>query len=226
MLNDFNLRAKVGKPRVSYRETIKSRARQWGECIHQTAGHGLFAKIQIEVEPHKGDQSVMIVNRLKHGVVPPAFVTAIESSLHDEARSGGTLGYPLIDVKITILDAVTHETDSTEPAFRAAACDAMRKALRSAGMILLEPIMRLEVAVPDEYFGAVSADLNSRRAEISSTSARGKLRVIEARVPLERMFGYASSVRSVSQGRASYTLEPCAYAPAPEQKARELFGEY
>jgi elongation factor G len=226
MLNDFSVKAKVGKPRVSYRETVRSRATAWGECIHQTASHGLFAKLYIEVEPHKGDQSVTVVNRLKHGVVPAPFVPAIESALHDEARSGGTLGYPLIDVKITVLDAVTHDTDSTEPAFRAAASDAVRKALRSAGMILLEPIMRLEVSVPDEYFGAVSSDLNARRADISNTSARGRLRVIEAQVPLERMFGYASAVRSVSQGRASYTLEPCAYAPAPDEKARELLGEY
>lgn len=226
MLNDFNVKAKVGKPRVSYRETIKERALAWGECIHQTAGHGLFAKVEISVEPHKGEQSVVIINRLKPGVVPAPLVPVVESALHDESRSGGTLGYPLIDVKITILDAVTHETDSTEPAFRAAAADAMRKALRSAGMVILEPIMRLEVSVPDEYFGDVIGDLNSRRAEISDTHSRGKLRVIEARVPLERMFGYASAVRSVSQGRASYTLEPCAYAAAPEQKVRELLGDY
>jgi elongation factor G len=225
MLNDFHVKAKVGKPRVSYRETVKGRSRAWGEFIHQAAGHGLFAKVELEIEPYKGEQSVVIVNRLKPGVVPPVFMQAIESALHDEARSGGILGYPLIDVQITVLDAVLHETDSTEPAFRAASSDALRKVLRSAGMVLLEPIMRLEVSVPDEYFGDVIADLNARRAEIADTHARGKLRVIEARVPLERMFGYASAVRSVSQGRASYTLEPCAYAPAPEEKVRELLGE-
>jgi elongation factor G len=225
MLNDFNLKAKVGKPRVSYRETVKGPSEAWGEFIHQAAGHGLFAKVQVRIEPHRGDQSIEIDNRLKPGAVPPLFVNAIESALHDEARSGGLIGYPLIDVKITVLDGVAHETDSTEPAFRAAAADALRKALRSAGMVLLEPIMRLEVSVPDEYFGDVIADLNARRAEIADTHARGKLRVIEARVPLDRMFGYASAVRSVSQGRASYTLEPLAYAPAPEEKARELLGE-
>jgi elongation factor G len=226
MLNDFNVKAKVGKPRVSYRETVKNRAQAWGECIHQTTGHGLFAKVQVEVEPHRGEQSVVIVNRMKPGVVPPALVPAIESALHDESRSGGSLGYPLIDVRLTVHDAVTHETDSTEPAFRAAVSDAVRKAMQSAGMVLLEPIMRLEVSTPEEYFGDVIGDLNARRAEISDTHSRGKLRVIEARVPLERMFGYASAVRSLSQGRASYTLEPCAYAPAPEEKARELFGDF
>ena len=225
MLNDFNLKAKVSKPRVSYRETIRGPARAWGECIHQTASHGLFAKVEVQIEPFKGEQSVTIGSSLKHGVIPPQFVPVIESALHDEARSGGAIGYPLIDVKITALDGASHETDSNEAAFRAAAADALRKAIREAGMLLLEPIMRLEVVVPDEYFGDVIADLNSRRAEIADTHARGKLRVIEARVPLERMFGYASSVRSVSQGRASYTMEPFAYAPAPEEKLRELLGE-
>jgi len=225
MLNDFGLKVKVGKPRVSYRETIKRRATAWGECIHQTGGHGLFAKLKVEVEPHHADQSVTVLSRVKPGVIPHEFVQVIESALLDEARSGGTLGYPLIDVRITFLDGVTHDTDSTEPAFRAAASDALRKAIQAAGVVLLEPIMRAEVSVPDEYFGDVIADLNSRRAEITSTQARGKLRVIEARVPLERMFGYASSVRSVSQGRASYTLEPLAYAPAPEERLREFLGE-
>jgi len=226
MLDEFNLKAKVGKPRVSYRETIKGRGYAWGECIHQSATHGLFAKVEVEVEPHKGEQSITIDNRLKHGVVPPQLVPAIESALHDEARSGGVLGYPMIDVKITVRDAVAHDTDSTDPAFRAAAADALRKAIHAAGMVLLEPIMRLEVTVPDEYFGDVIGDLNARRAEITATHVRGKLHVIEARVSLERMFGYASAVRSVSQGRASYTLEPFAYAPAPEEKMRELLGEY
>jgi len=150
----------------------------------------------------------------------------IESALYDEARSGGTLGYPLIDVKITVLDGVTHDTDSNEPAFSAAATDALRKAIHEAGMVLLEPIMKLEVVVPDDYFGDVIADLNARRAEITATHPRGRLRVLEAHVPLERMFGYASSVRSLSQGRASYTLEPFAYAPAPEERVRELLGDF
>ena len=225
MLNDFNLKAKVSKPRVSYRETVKGRARAWGECIHQTGGHGLFAKVEVEIEPHKDEQSVTVESRIKPGVIPAEFIPVIESALHDEARSGGTLGYPMIDVKITLLSGVSHETDSSDPAFRAAAADAFRKAIHEAGMLLLEPIMRLEVVVPDEYFGDVIADLNSRRAEIADTHARGKLRVIEARVPLDRMFGYASSVRSLSQGRASYTLEPHAYAPAPDEKRRELLGE-
>ena len=172
------------------------------------------------------EQSITTASKLKPGVVSPQFVPVIESALYDEAHSGGTLGYPLIDVKITVLDGVTHDTDSNEPAFRAAATDALRKAIHEAGMVLLEPIMRLEVVVPDDYFGDVIADLNARRAEIAATHSRGKLRVIEARVPLERMFGYASSVRSLSQGRASYTLEPFAYAPAPEERVRELLGEF
>jgi elongation factor G len=225
MLNDFNLKAKVGKPRVSYRETIKHAAHAWGECIHQTAGQGLFARVNVHVEPHKAEQSVTIDMRLKPGAIPAQFLPVIESALHDEARSGGTLGFPLIDVKIVVTDAEYREVESIEPAYRAAAADALRKAIHAAGIVLLEPIMRLEVVVPEEYLGDVIADLNSRRSEITNTHVRGRLRVIEARAPLERMFGYASSVRSVSQGRASYTLEPSTYAPAPDEKLRELIGE-
>jgi elongation factor G len=225
MLNDFNLKAKVGKPRVSYRETIKHAAHAWGECIHQTAGQGLFARVNVHVEPHKGEQSVAIDTRLKPGVIPAQFLPVIESALHDEARSGGTLGYPLIDVKIVVTDAEYREVESIEPAYRAAAADALRKAIHAAGVVLLEPIMRLEVVVPEEYLGDVIADLNSRRCEITNTHVRGRFRVIEARAPLERMFGYASAVRSVSQGRASYTLEPSTYAPAPDEKLRELLGD-
>jgi elongation factor G len=225
MLDDFHLKAKVGKPRVSYRETVAACARAWGEFIHQTAGHGLFARVAVQIEPHQGEHSITVENRLKTSAIPPHFVPLIESALEEEARSGGMLGYPLIDVKITLVDAEYREAESTEPAFRAAASDALRRVTQQAGMLLLEPVMRLEVTVPDEYFGLVSADLNSRRAEITDTLSRGKLRVIEARVPLERMFGYASTVRSLSQGRASYTLEPLTYAPAPEEKRRELLGE-
>jgi elongation factor G len=224
MQDDFGLKVKVGKPRVSYRETVRSRARAWGECIHQSGGKGQFARVEVEIEPHPGEPAVQVENELKPGCIPAAFVPVIEAALRDEARSGGPLGYPLINVRVTLCNAQWHEVDSSEPAFRAAASDALRKAVEAAGMVLLEPIMKLEVVVPDEYFGDVIGDLNARRAEIFNTSNRGKLRVIDARVPLDRIFGYASAVRSVSQGRASYTLEPLSYAPAPEEKMRELLG--
>ncbi len=226
MLNDFRLKAKVGKPRVTYRETVRRAARAWGEFIHQAGAQSLYARVEIEVEPYKGEQSVTIQNRLKTSKVPAPLVPVIESALRDEARSGGTLGYPLIDVQATVLDADYREGESTEPAFRAAAADALAKAIHAAGVVLLEPIMRLEVVVPEEYLGEVLGDLNARRAEITNTFQRGKLRVVEARVALDRMFGYASAVRSVSQGRASYSLEPLAYAPAPDEKVRELLGSY
>lgn len=224
MQDEFGLKVKVGKPRVSYRETVAGSACVWGECIHQSAGKPQFARVQVLVEPMTGEVPLEILNRMKPGRIPDEFVSAIESALHDEARGGGKLGFPIINVRMAIVDAEWREQESNEPSFRAATADALRRAIDAAGVVLLEPIMKLEVVVPDEYFGDVIGDLNSRRSEIFNTYNRGKLRVIDARVSLERIFGYATAVRSISQGRASYSLEPLTYAPAPEEKYREMLG--
>ncbi len=156
------------------------------------------------------------VNKLKGGVIPSEFIPAIEAGLREEAKSGGRTGYPLVDLKVTLTDGAYHDVDSSDLAFRFAASDALRKAVEEAGPVLLEPIMRIEVVTPEDYLGNVTGDLSSRRALIDRTSTRGKLMVIDARAPLEKMFGYSTAVRSLSQGRASYTMEPLEYAPAPE----------
>jgi elongation factor G len=141
----------------------------------------------------------------------------VEHGVRNEARSGGRTGYPLTDIKCTLVDGDWHEVDSSDIAFEAAGADAVRTALKQASVVVLEPIMRLEVTTPETWFGDVLADLNSRRAEITASHMRGKLRVIDARVPLANMFGYATRVRSLTQGRATYTMEPLEYAPAPEE---------
>ena len=223
---DFKLNVHVGRPRVSYRETIKRAVKRVeGSCIRQTGGSGLYAKISIDLEPEtqpKGAPVLHVVNKLKGGVIPAEFLPAIEAGLREEAKSGGRTGYPLVDMKVTLVDGATHDVDSNELAFRFAAGDALRKAVQEAGSVLLEPIMRIEIVTPEDYLGNITADLSSRRALIDHTSNRGKLMVIDARAPLEKMFGYSTAVRSLSQGRAGYTMEPLEYAAAPDSMLESL----
>jgi elongation factor G len=225
---DFRLKVHVGRPRVSYRETIKRAVKKVeGSCIRQTGGSGLYAKVTIDIEPEtqaKGAPVLHFVNKLKGGVIPAEFLPAIEAGLREEAKSGGRTGYPLVDLKVSLIDGATHDVDSNDLAFRFAASDALRKAVQEAGAVLLEPIMRLEIVTPEEYLGGITADLSSRRALIDHTSTRGKLMVIDARAPLEKMFGYSTAVRSLSQGRAGYTMEPHEYAAAPDSLLEAIAG--
>ncbi len=228
MTRDFKLKVHVGRPRVSYRETIKHAVKKVeGTCIRQTGGSGLYGKVTIDLEPEaqpKGAPVLHFVNKLKGGVIPSEYIPAIEAGLREEAKSGGRTGYPLVDLKVTLIDGAYHDVDSNDLAYRFAASDALRKAVERAGPVLLEPIMKLEVVTPEDYLGNITADLSSRRALIDRTSTRGKLMVIDARAPLEKMFGYSTAVRSLSQGRASYSMEPLEYAAAPESMLEALTG--
>ncbi len=224
MQDEFGLKVRTGKPRVSYRETIEHPVEVTGVCNQLVAGAAQHAEVRVRVEPQPGTSKVVVCSELKPGRVPPQIESEVLTALEEEARGGGELGYPLTDVRITLLDARAVTEGTTSVAFRIAAANALRQALREGGMVLLEPIMRLEVMVPEEYLGDVLGDLNARRAEILSTNSRGSLRVIEARVPLERVFGYATAVRSLTQGRASYTLEPDSFAPVPPERAKQMLG--
>jgi elongation factor G len=222
MERDFRLRVRVSKPRVSYRETIRDSATVVGECVKHAGTTGLFAKLTVALENHEGGTTPCVVNKVKPDKLPPLFVAAAEQGILGALQSG-ELGYPVMNVRATLLDAEVDLQLSNETAFQAAGADAVRKAMRD-NIVLLEPIMKLEVTVPEEYLGPVTADLNARRAEIDQLLTRGKLRVIEARVPLRRMFDYADQVRSLSQGRASSTMEPHAYAPAPDELLNSLLN--
>ncbi len=228
MVRDHKLAVHVGKPRVSYRETIRKAVKKiQGTCIRQTGGSGMFAKVTIDLEPEtqpKGAPVVRFVNALKGGVVPNEFLPAIEAGIREAAKSGGRTGFPLVDLKATLVDGQAHDVDSNELAFRFAASEALERAVEAAGSVLLEPIMKLEVVTPEDYLGNVTADLASRRALIDHTYQRGKLWVIDARSPLETMFGYSTAVRSQSQGRASYSMEPFEYAAAPDSLLEKLIG--
>jgi elongation factor G len=226
MERDFRLKFRVGKPRVSYRETLKSAVEVEGECVKQAGTAGLFAKITVAFEPfqpEKNEHAIVVASRLKPDTLSPTLVTAAEQGIRGALQSG-ELGYPVINVKATITGGQLDQQFSTEVAFRAAGADAVNKSLRD-NMILLEPVMLLEVTVPEEYVGPVTADLNARRAEIEQLFTRGKLRVIEAHVPLAKMFDYSDKIRSLTQGRAGWTMEPHAYAPVPEDVLKSFLGE-
>jgi elongation factor G len=222
MERDFRLKVRVGKPRVSYRETLARLVRVEGECVRQAGTAGLFAKVLVELEPFAGSQSVTVLERVPEGTLLPAYVAAAEQGIRGALQSG-ELGYPVINVRAIITGGQMDQELSNEVAFEAAGADAVNKALRD-NVELLEPVMHLEVTVPEEHLGAVTADLNARRAEITEVLARGRLRTIHALVPLARTFDYSEKVRSLSQGRATWTMEPHAYRPAPPEVRRSMFA--
>jgi len=215
LLRDFKLNVRVHKPRVSYRETIEKAVEVWGECHRNLGGQMLSAKVRIRMEPFDKGVKPVIVTIGPNVGLPEEFLTPVVEVLSERGDGGGSLGFPLMHVKITILGGEVHETGSNELAFRYAAGDAFEKALREAGIVLLEPIMRLEVTVPEEHLGDIMGDLQQRRAIIVRTHVRGRNTVIEAHAPLASLFGYSSAMRGLSQGRATCTMEPHSYGPAP-----------
>jgi elongation factor G len=224
---DCSVPVRVGKPRVAYRETITLAAEAEGRLIRQTGGRGQYAVVRLRVAPFTpapGEEHFRVENRIRSGAIRPVFGAAAEQGVRDAGRSGILGAYPLINVQVTLLDAEEHPEDSSEVAFEGAAAIAFQKAVEQAGPVLLEPIMRVEVVTPDEYYGAINGDLMARRAAITATSMRGPSHVVTAEVPLSTMFGYATQVRSLSQGRASYSMEPCRYERMPDNLARQVLG--
>lgn len=224
MQRDFGLKMKVHKPRVTYRETIKKAIERENTFERQAGAAPLFATIKLRVEPHTGEQPIVIENKLKPGTLPAELVPILMQALSDESKAGGLLGFPLMNVKISVLDAGYREKETNEIAIRAVATMALRDCLETAGVVLLEPIMKIEVVTPNDFLGNVTADLNSRRASIMNTGMRGNLIVIEAEAALSQMFGYSTQVRSLSQGRASYSMEPFSFAEAPKEVVAAMFG--
>jgi elongation factor G len=221
---DFGLKVRVHKPRVSYRETVRKAVEVEEVFKRQSAGTVQFASVRIRMEPFQGEESITLANQLKPGVLPRELVDVLEKSVLDSARGGGIVGYPLMKVKLTILDVGYKEVETTEAALQWAAAEAVRKALTTAGVVLLEPIMRLEVVTPEEFLGNIQADLNARRAVIVSAEQRAGTYVVTSEVSLSQMFGYSTQVRSLSQGRASYSMEPLKYDEAPAEVLREMMG--
>jgi len=220
MERDFRLKVRVGKPRVSYRETLKNSVVVEGECDRTFGTTNLFARVKVEFYNRKGEQPVTVTSKIKPGDVNPLFVAAAERGLKSSLQSG-ELGFPVLNVQAVLIGVTADPERSTEVAFEVAANDACLKALKN-NVVLLEPIMRLDVTVPDEFLGNVISDLSSRRASIERTESNGRYSEVEAFVPLAKMFDYADKVRSITQGRAGSTLEPHEYAPAPDEVLRAM----
>jgi elongation factor G len=220
LLRDYRLNVRVHKPRVSYRETIEKMVEVTGRCHRTMAGQSLFAELAIRMEPFPQAARAVTVLAACGDQLPGPFLTAATQVLTDQGEGGGMLGFPLMRVKITVLGGRVHEIESSELAFRLAAADAFNRGLREAGIVLLEPIMRLEITTPEEYLGDFVSDLQKRRAEITRTQNRGRNTVIEARAPLAELFGYSNAMRGLSQGRATCTMEPSTYGPAPPEVLR------
>jgi elongation factor G len=220
---DFKLNVKVHNPRVSYRETVASAAEAIGDCHRLMGGVQHTAKVRVRVEPFKATGPlaaaagpVVVSIDPQHGL-PDEYLNVVLEELETAAQGGGTLGFPLMHVKATVLGGEVHETESSEIAFRTAAALAFDQGLRAAGPVLLEPIMTLEISTPDEHVGDLVSDLQQRRGIILRTDSRGSDQVLHAEAPLAELFGYSSAMRSLSQGRASCSMEPAAYAPAPDE---------
>jgi elongation factor G len=217
--DDYHLKIRVGRPLVSYRETIREALEVEGECVKQAGTSGLFAKLKVLFEPIKADQANTIVIKVHPEKLLPEYLAAAEQGIRGALLSG-EMGYPVIGIKATILDGEMDQQLSNDVAFQAAGTNAVHKALRD-NFTLLEPQMFAEVTVPEEYFGAVTADLNAR-GTVENVVTRGKLQTIEALVPLERMFDYSDKVRSLSAGRASWTMEPHSYKPVPQERVYRM----
>ncbi len=215
LLREHKLNVRVHNPRVSYRETIERSVDVTGECHRTVGGQRLFAELKIRVEPYAEGENPVTVLSSCEDQLPDELLTAALEVLTGEGEGGGMFGFPLMNVRITVLGGVVHETESNEMAFRMAAADAFRKALTEAGTVLLEPVMRLEVTTPEENLGDFVSDLQQRRAVITRTHTRGRNTVIDAEAPLASLFGFANAMRGLSQGRATCTMEPFSYGPAP-----------
>ena len=225
MKREFKVEANIGKPQVSYRETIKDKAEAEGKYIKQSGGRGQYGHCWIKVEPSEAGIGNIFVDEIKGGVIPREYIPAIEKGIKEANEQGVLASYPMVDVKATVFDGSFHEVDSSEAAFKMAAIFGYKDACRKAKPILLEPIMKVEVTTPEEYMGNIVGDLSSKRGQIGQMSERINIKVIDAKVPLAEMFGYATSLRSLSQGRANYTMEFLEYAEVPKNIAEGLIGE-
>jgi elongation factor G len=227
ILREFNVEAQVGQPQVAYRETLTKKVTQVGKFISQSGGRGQYGHCVLEMEPQEvPGAGITFEDKIKSGAIPREFIPAVKKGVFGAAKSGSLAGYPVTDVKVTLIDGSYHDVDSSELAFQMAGSLAFNEGLRKASPILLEPIMDMEVIVPEEYMGQVIGDLSSRRAKIMSLAQRMNLRTIRANIPLAEVFNYATILRSLTQGRASYTMEPSFYAEVPSHIAEKIVAGF
>ena len=225
MLREYHVSANVGRPQVSYRETITRPARAQGRFVRQPGGRGQYGDVWLEVEPLPKGSGFRFVNAVRGGAIPQEYIPAVEDGVQEALESGVLAGYPLVDLQVTLVDGSYHEVDSSEVAFKVAGSMAARQAVSKAEPVLLEPMMRVQVTMPEEFIGEVIGDLSARRAQIGGMEPRaGGVQVVEAMVPLADMFGYATSLRSATQGRGTFTMEFDHYDRVPDEVAERVVG--
>jgi len=225
LLREFRVEANVGKPQVAYRETIRRKGEAQGKFVRQTGGRGQYGDVYIEVEPNEAGGGFVFENKIVGGAVPREYVPAVERGIKEAMETGIMAGYPMVDIKVFLTDGSYHEVDSSEMAFKIAGSMGFKDACRKAKPVLLEPVMDVEVVTPEEYMGSIVGDLNSRRGRIVSMEARGTSQVIRANVPLATMFGYATEMRSMTQGRATYTMQFARYEEVPTAISEEIMAK-
>ena len=222
MKREFKVEANVGRPQVAYKETIKKTAEAEGKYIRQSGGRGQYGHVWLKIEPLERGAGLEFEDKIRGGVIPREFIPAVEKGVREAADKGVYAGFPLIDAKVTLYDGSYHEVDSSEAAFKIAASMAFQEVAKRATLILLEPIMAVEVLTPDKFMGDVTGDINSKRGRIEEMSDRMNIKVISAKVPLAEMFGYVTNLRSMSEGRASYTMQFSHYEEMPQHVAAQI----
>ncbi len=222
MVREFGVAANVGKPQVAYRETIRQAAQAEGKFIRQTGGHGQFGHVKSAIEPLPAGTGFEFENSIVGGAIPREYIPAVEQGVREALETGVLAGFEMVDVKVELLDGTYHEVDSSEMAFKIAGSMALKEAAKHAKAIILEPMMDVEVVVPEEFMGAVTGDLHARRGRVESTESRLSSRIIKCKVPLSEMFGYSTELRSMTQGRATYSMHFSHYEEAPKAVSEEI----
>ena len=225
MMREFKVEASVGKPQVAYRETITKATPAEGKFVRQSGGKGQYGHCKIELTPNEPGAGIEFENAIVGGVIPKEYIGSVEAGIREAAQSGIVGGYEVVDFKVKLVDGSYHEVDSSEMAFKIAGSMALKDGLQKANSVLLEPMMKVEVLIPEEYLGDVMGNINSRRGRIEGTEMRGGSQVVHAMVPLAEMFGYATDLRSKTQGRGQFTMQVDHYEPVPKSIAEKVVGK-
>jgi elongation factor G len=222
LIREFKVHANVGKPQVAYRETIRGKSRAEGRFVKQTGGRGQYGHVWFDLEPADKGSGIVFESKIVGGVIPREYIPSVEKGVYEAAEMGVVAGYPVIDVKVTLIEGSYHEVDSSEIAFKIAASMGFKSACKKADPIILEPVMKVEIVTPDDFMGDVIGDISSRRGKVQNIESRNKTQVINTLVPLAEMFGYATDLRSLTQGRATYSMQFSHYEPTPNSVSDEL----
>jgi elongation factor G len=225
MMREFRVEANVGRPQVAYKETITQTVQAEGKHVRQTGGAGQYGHCVVIFAPQERGVGYQFEDKIVGGSIPKEFIAPIDAGIRDAMAAGGIAGFPIVDLKATLIDGSYHDVDSKEVAYKIAGSLALKDAFRKGKPVILEPIMRVEVTTPEDFMGDVIGDINSRRGQIQGMEVRAGAQVIRANVPLSQMFGYATDLRSATQGRATYSMEFDHYAPVPQNLAEEMMAK-